>query len=79
MNATPDTQGLHRSLTAFDAVMITLSAISPASSVFIILPGVIALAGSGALLTQVLAAINVLCMAHVYAELSSANPQAGAE
>lgn len=79
MNATPDTQGLHRSLSAFDAVMITLSAISPASSVFIILPGVIALAGSGALLSLVLAAIIGLCMALVYAELSSAIPHAGAE
>ena len=79
MNATPDSQGLHRSLTAFDAVMITLSAISPASSVFIILPGVIAMAGSGALLSLVLASVIGLCMALVYAELSSAIPHAGAE
>lgn len=79
MNATLPSPGLHRGLTAFDAVMITLSAISPASSVFIILPGVIALAGSGALLSLSLAAIIGLCMALVYAELSSAIPHAGAE
>lgn len=79
MNAIVDPPTLHRGLTAFDAVMITLSAISPASSVFIILPGVIALAGSGALLSLGLAAIIGLCMALVYAELCSAIPHAGAE
>jgi amino acid transporter len=59
--------------------MIVLSAVTPASSVFIIVPGVIALAGTGSFLSFVIAAVIGLFMAFVYAELSSAYPMAGGE
>src|SRR5437899_12526381 len=66
-------------LNAFGTLMLVLSAATPASSVFIIMPGVIALAGSGAFLSCAAAAVIGLFMAFVYAELSSAYPTAGGE
>lgn len=71
--------GLDRALNALGTLMIVLSAVTPASSVFIIVPGVIALAGTGAFLSYVIAAVIGLFMAFVYAELSSAYPTAGGE
>ena len=47
--------------------------------VFIIVPGVIALAGTGLFLSFVIAGVIGLFMAFVYAELSSAYPTAGGE
>lgn len=73
------TSGLDRALGALGTLMIVLSAITPASSVFIIVPGVIALAGTGSFLSFVVAAVIGLFMAFVYAELSSAYPMAGGE
>lgn len=60
-------------------VLITLSSSTPASSVFIIVPGVLLASGSGAFLSMLLAGFVGLCMAFVYAELSSAYPVAGGE
>jgi amino acid transporter len=60
-------------------LLITLSGITPASSVFVIAPGVIQEAGSGAFLSFFAAAIVGILMAYVYAELSSAYPIAGGE
>lgn len=77
--AAPGAKGLDRALNALGTLMIVLSAVTPASSVFIIVPGVIALAGTGSFLSFVLAAIIGLFMAFVYAELSSAYPMAGGE
>lgn len=71
--------GLDRALNALGTLMIVLSAVTPASSVFIIVPGVIALAGTGSFLSFVLAGVIGLFMAFVYAELSSAYPTAGGE
>jgi amino acid transporter len=71
--------GLDRALSALGTLMIVLSAVTPASSVFIIVPGVIALAGTGSFLSYVIAAVIGLFMAFVYAELSSAYPMAGGE
>lgn len=70
---------LHRGLKVLGALLITLSAITPASSVFIIAPGVIAQAGSGAFLAFVAAGVVGIFMAFVYAELASAYPLSGGE
>ncbi|MEV0585937.1 APC family permease [Nonomuraea sp. NPDC050310] len=70
---------LPRGLRAFGTLLIVLSAITPASSVFIIAPGVIAQAGTGAFWSYVAAAVVGVFMAFVYAELSSAYPLTGGE
>jgi amino acid transporter len=70
---------LNPALKAMGTLMIVLSAVSPGSSVFLIVPAVIALAGSGSFLSFVVAAVVGLFMAFVYAELSSAYPTTGGE
>ena len=64
---------------AFGGLMLALSAATPASSVFIIVPDVVAQAGSGALASMALGAAIAACVAQVYAELGSAFPLAGGE
>jgi hypothetical protein len=49
---------LKRGLHVLGTLLITLSAVTPASSVFIIVPGVIALAGTGALWSFIVAAVS---------------------
>ncbi|HEV2363601.1 MAG TPA: APC family permease [Caulobacteraceae bacterium] len=61
------------------ALLLTLSAITPAASVYVIVPGVIAAAGSGAIWSLLAAAAVGLAMAFTYAELGSAHPIAGGE
>jgi amino acid transporter len=61
------------------ALLLTLSAITPASSVFVIVPGVFQQAGTGAFLSMAATAFVSLSVAYVYAELSSAFPIAGGE
>jgi amino acid transporter len=73
------TPALRRGLRTLGTLLITLSAISPASSVFIIAPGVLAGAGTGAFLSFAAAAVVGVFMAFVYAELASAFPLAGGE
>jgi amino acid transporter len=63
----------------FGALLITLSSLTPASSVFIIVPGIMAQAGTGALLSFTAAAAVSLMIAFVYAELCSAFPLTGGE
>ncbi|MER7208095.1 APC family permease [Streptosporangium sp. NPDC000239] len=70
---------LHRGLKLLGTLFITLSAISPASSVFIIAPGVIGQAGSGAFTAFLVAGVVGIFMAFVYAELGSAYPLSGGE
>ena len=60
-------------------LLLTLSAVTPASSVFVIVPGVITQAGSGAFLSMAAAAILAIPIAYVYSELASAFPIAGGE
>lgn len=78
---TKSTEGesLSRSMSILGTLFLTLSAITPASSVFIIIPGIIQTSGSGAFLSMVAAAVIGVCMAFVYAELSSAYPLSGGE
>ncbi len=60
-------------------LLITLSSVTPASSIFIVVPGVVEQAGSGALISFAIAAFVSLLTATVYAELSSAFPLTGGE
>jgi len=61
------------------ALLITLSSVTPASSIFIVVPGVVEQAGTGALLAFSAAAFISLLTAYVYAELASAFPLTGGE
>lgn len=70
---------LRRGLKVVGALLITLSAISPASSVFVIAPGVIGQAGTGAIWSFLAAGVVGVFMAFVYAELGSAFPLTGGE
>ena len=70
---------LERSMKLFGALLITLSSLTPASSVFIIVPGIVEQAGSGALISFCAAAAVSLMIALVYAELCSAFPLTGGE
>lgn len=70
---------LKRGMKVMGVLFITLSSVTPASSVFIIVPGILQTSGSGAFLSMVLAAFVGVFMALVYAELSSAFPLTGGE
>ncbi|HZZ67833.1 MAG TPA: APC family permease [Phenylobacterium sp.] len=72
-------QSLSRGMGVMGALFLTLSAETPASSVFVILPGVVQAAGSGALIAMAAAGVVALCMALTYAELGSTFPSAGGE
>ena len=61
------------------ALLLTLSAVTPAASVYVIIPGIIQQAGTGAFIALAAAALVGLAMAFVYAELASAWPLAGGE
>ena len=61
------------------ALLLTVSAITPAASVYVIIPGIIQQAGTGAVLSLAVAALIGLGMAFIYAELGSAHPIAGGE
>ncbi|MDE2240289.1 MAG: APC family permease, partial [Rhodospirillales bacterium] len=77
---TPNQGGsLQRSMKMLGTLLITLSAITPASSVFIIVPGIVSAAGTGAFISMLAGAFVGVCMALVYAELSSAYPLSGGE
>jgi len=68
-----------RSMKVTGALLLTLSAVTPASSVFVIVPGIVQQAGTGAFISMAAAALVALAMAFVYAELASAFPLAGGE
>ena len=68
-----------RNMKMVGCLLITLSSVTPASSIFIVVPGVVEQAGSGALLSFAIAAFISLLTAYVYAELSSAFPLTGGE
>ena len=70
---------LKRSMRMLGNMLITVSVITPASSIFIIAPGVVQQAGTGAFWSFAAAALVCVFTAFVYAELSSAFPLAGGE
>src|SRR5436190_7468439 len=72
-------QQLSRSISPLGNVFITLSAVTPASSVFIIVPAIIVTAGTGSFLAMVFAAVIGVFMAFCWAELSAAYPIAAGD
>jgi amino acid transporter len=70
---------LGRSMRRIGTLLITLSGITPAASVFVMGQDVIHQAGSGAVLAFLAAALLGLTTAYVYAELASAFPLTGGE
>lgn len=70
---------LKRTLSLKEVVMLTVSAITPASSIFVIAPFAVQSAGSGAFISFVLAALLAICIAFCYAEVGAAHPSAGGE
>jgi len=70
---------LQRSMHRLGNLMITVSAITPTMSVFIIGSQVIQQAGTGAMISFAAVAVLGLATAYVYAELSSAFPLTGGE
>ncbi|MGY4395929.1 amino acid transporter [Sphingomonas sp. UYAg733] len=70
---------LVRSLGVMGVLFLTLSVATPASSVFVIIPGMLQVAGTGAIWAMLLAGMVCVATAFVYAELSSAYPVAGGE
>jgi amino acid transporter len=78
MSAKPK-QTLPRELNLWALVFLTVSAITPASSMFIEMPGALQAAGTSILIVLVLSGLVGLVMALVYSELSSAFPTCGGE
>ncbi|MFL0414717.1 APC family permease [Sphingomonas sp. 179-A 2A2 NHS] len=70
---------LARSLGVAGVLFLTLSVTTPASSVFVIVPGMLQVAGTGAIWATLIAAVVCVATAYIYAELSSAWPVAGGE
>jgi amino acid transporter len=70
---------LTRSLGTWGVLFLTLSVATPASSVFVIVPGMFQVAGTGAVWAMLIAGIVCVATALIYAELSSAWPAAGGE
>src|SRR5580693_7012622 len=79
MAGTAKPHALKRSMRVIGALLLTLSAVTPASSVFVIVPGVIAQAGTGAFIAMLAGAALSVPTAFAYAELASAFPIAGGE
>ena len=75
----PAPPALMRSLGVAGVLFLTLSVTSPASSVFVIVPGMLQAAGTGAVWAMIIAGIVCVATAFIYAELSSAWPVAGGE
>lgn len=72
-------QELHRSIGVLGNIFITLSGVTPASSVFIIVPIAIIGVGSGSFIAFLIAGIIGVFMAFCWAELGSAFPIAGGD
>lgn len=70
---------LDRCLGTAGVLFLTLSVTTPASSVFVIVPGMFQVAGSGALWAMLIAGLVCVTTAVIYAELASAWPLAGGE
>lgn len=68
---------LSRSLKILDAVSISVSDISPTAGVFLQIPVVIAMVGTGSLVVTLVAGIIALCVAMTMAELGSMYPISG--
>jgi len=72
-------QELSRSVGVLGNIAITVSAVTPASSVFIIVPFIVLTAGTGSFLALVFAAVIGVFMSFCWAELSARYPIAGGD
>lgn len=72
-------QQLQRALTMKENILITLSAVTPASSVFIIVPTVLLGVGGASVMTMAIGAVAALFVALCYAELAATYPITGGE
>jgi len=79
MAGTAKPRALKRSMRMMGVLLLTLSAVTPASSIFVSVPEAITKAGSGAFLGMAVAAFLSIPIAYVYSELASAFPIAGGE
>ncbi|WP_230420126.1 APC family permease [Catenulispora pinistramenti] len=70
---------LARSLGLVGAVLLTLSCLTPASSLFVIVPGLFATQGTGTALTLAIAGVLCVGVAFCYSELGTLIPSAGGE
>jgi amino acid transporter len=61
------------------AVLLTISCITPASSLFIIVPELLATAGSGVVIALLVGVAVSLCVGACYAELGTRTPSSGGE
>src|SRR5436305_8801216 len=59
--------------------MISLGGVSPATSVFLLVPSVLSIAGTGSILSMIFAAVICALMAFCWAELGAAYPIAGGD
>lgn len=72
-------QELHRELGVLGNIVIVLSGVTPASSVFIIIPFILLTAGTGSFLALLFAAVIGVFMAFCWAELGAAFPITGGD
>lgn len=70
---------LPRVLSVFGGVLLTLSCITPASSLFIVVPPLVQTQGTGVVVTLALGALISLGVACCYSELGTQFPHAGGE
>jgi amino acid transporter len=70
---------LARTLGLVGAVLLTLSCLTPASSLFVIVPGLFATQGTGTALTLAIAGVLCVGVAFCYSELGTLIPSAGGE
>lgn len=68
---------LRRSLSAKDVLVLTLSALSPAASVYITGSGILHMAGTGVAAALLLGGAVIILVSLLYAELGAAFPNAG--
>ena len=61
------------------AILLTVSAITPASSLFIIVPELLATQGSGVVIALVLGLVISIAVGACYAELGTRTPSSGGE
>lgn len=71
--------GLQPVLGVVGAVLLTISCITPASSLFIIVPTLLVTQGSGVVLSLVAGVAVSLCVGACYAELGTRTPSSGGE
>jgi amino acid transporter len=70
---------LKRSLGVVGGTLLTLSCVTPASSLFVLVPGDFALLGTGTALTIAIAVLLCIGVAFCYSELGTLVPSAGGE